>query len=363
MVVNTVKLGGSASGITVGKVAHGLMMMTFVRVRKICDTLIIHDLYSHRWRDPPVPDEEAFEAIKAGIDSMPPGVKMLLNSGEFYGPNFSTANLELVARFFEKYPEYADRTFLSVKGGLQEGGFHADSSPENLRRSVHKINAVLRGTKRLDLFQSARVATNVPLEDAIKTLVQLKNEGKFDHIGISECSAASLRRGHAVHPIAAVEIEVSLWSYEEETKKVIATAKELGVAVVAYSPLGRGFLTGTIKTLDDLPATDMRRGLSRFQEENFKHNMAIVDGVKAIAERKNITPAQLSIAWVASRGDHVIPLPGSSNKKRTLENIAGGDVVLTEAELAEIDEILSKHPVRGGRYTDNAPPEVLRLWG
>ncbi|OJT14576.1 Pyridoxal reductase [Trametes pubescens] len=343
--VKTVKLGGTASDITVGRVAHGLMMMT--------------------WRDPsiPLPDEEAFEAIKAGVDIMPPGVKMFLNSGEFYGPNCSAANLELLARFFDKYPEYAERTFLSVKGGSKEGQLVPDSSPENLRRSVDKINEVLCGTKRLDLFESARVAPNVPLEDAIKTLAQLKSEGKFDHIGMSECSAASLRRANAVHPIATVEIEVSLWSYEEETKKVIATAQELGIAVVGYSPLGRGFLTGTIKSPNDLPAADMRRHFSRFQEENFKHNMAIVDGIKTIAERKNITPAQLSIAWVAALGPHVIPLPGSSNKKRNLENLAAGDVELTQAELAEIDDILAKHTIKGGRYNDAVDPKMLHLWG
>ncbi|KAI0362252.1 aldo/keto reductase [Trametes cingulata] len=345
VVVKTVKLGGTASDITVGRVAHGLMMMT--------------------WRDPsnPLPDEEAFEAIKAGVDAMPPGVKMVLNSGEFYGHNLSTANLELLARFFEKYPDYADRTFLMVKGGLKENSLVPDSSPENLRRSVEKVNAVLRGTKKVDLFESARVAKNVPVEDAIKTLVQLKNEGKFDHIGMSECSAATLRRANAVHPIATVEIEVSLWSYEEEAKKVIETARELGIAVVAYSPLGRGFLTGTIKSPKDLPENDMRHHLSRFQEENFKHNMGIVEGVKALAAKKNITPAQLSIAWVASRGPHVIPLPGSSNKKRNLENIAAGEVELTEADLAEIDEILAKNPVKGGRYNDEVDPNALHLWG
>ncbi|KAI0375028.1 aldo/keto reductase [Pilatotrama ljubarskyi] len=343
--VKTAKLGGTASDVTVGRIAHGLMMMT--------------------WRDPsvPLPDEEAFEAIKAGVDAMPPGVKMVLNSGEFYGHNMSTANLELLARFFEKYPEYANRTFLMVKGGLKENSLVPDSSPENLRRSIDKVNSVLRGTKKVDLFESARVAKNVPVEDAIKTLVQLKNEGKFDHIGMSECSAATLRRANAVHPIATVEIEVSLWSYEEETKKVIATAKELGIAVVGYSPLGRGFLTGTIKSPKDLPASDMRHRFTRFQEENFKHNMGIVEGVKAVAAKKGITPAQLSIAWVASRGPHVIPLPGSSNKKRTLENIAAGDVELTEADLAEIDEILAKNPVKGGRYNDDVDPNALHLWG
>ncbi|CDO72841.1 hypothetical protein BN946_scf185002.g26 [Trametes cinnabarina] len=339
----TAKLGGTASDIVVGKVAG----------------------YVHRWRDPnvPLPDEEAFEAIKAGVDAMPQGVKMFLNSGEFYGPNGSTANLELLARFYEKYPEYAERTFLSVKGGGKENSFVPDSSPENLRRSADKINAVLRGTKRVDLFECARVAKNVPIEDAIRTLAQLKKEGKFDHIGMSECSAATLKRANAVHPIAAVEIEVSLWSYEEETKKVIETAKELGIAVIAYSPLGRGFLTGAIKSPDDLPPQDMRRHFSRFQGENFKHNLAIVEAVKAIAAKKGVTPAQLCIAWVASRGPHVIPLPGSSSKKRNLENIAGGNIELTDADLAEIDEIISKYPVKGGRYRDDVDPQVLHLWG
>ncbi|EIW60011.1 aldo/keto reductase [Trametes versicolor FP-101664 SS1] len=345
MVVKTVKLGGTASDITVGKVAHGLMMMT--------------------WRDPshPLSDEDAFEAIKAGVDAMPPGVKMFLNSGEFYGPNCSTANLELVARFFDKYPEYAERTFLSVKGGLKEGQLVPDSSPENLRRSVDRINATLRGTKRLDLFESARVDPDVPLEDAYRTIAQLKSEGKFDHIGMSECKAGTLRRAHAVHPIASVEIEVSLWSYEEETKKVIATAQELGISVIAYSPLGRGFLTGAIKSLDDLPAGDTRRRFTRFEEENFKHNMSIVEGIKAIAGKKGVTPAQLSIAWVAALGPHVIPLPGSSVKKRNLENLAGGDVELTQAELAEINDFLAKNTVKGGRYNDHADPKVFALWG
>ncbi|OJT14575.1 Pyridoxal reductase [Trametes pubescens] len=334
------------------------MMMPTVAVTLIAT-------YMHRWRDPnrPLPDEEAYEAIKAGVDIMPPGVKMFLNSGEFYGPNCSTANLELIARFFDKYPEYAERTFLSVKGGLKEGQLVPDSSPENLRRSVDRINAVLRGTKRLDLFESARVDPNIPLEDAIKTIAQLKSEGKFDHIGMSECKAETLRRANAVHPIASVEIEVSLWSYEEETKKVIATAEELGISVIAYSPLGRGLLTGSIKTLDDLPAGDTRRHFTRFEEENFKHNMAIVEGIKAIAEKKGVTPAQLSIAWVAALGPHVIPLPGSSIKKRNLENLAAGDVELTQAELAEIDDFLAKHTVKGGRYNDHVDPKMFALWG
>ncbi|PCH38099.1 aldo/keto reductase [Wolfiporia cocos MD-104 SS10] len=340
MAQQTITLGGTASNVTVAKVAHGLMMMTW----RGADT---------------VPDEQCFEAIKAGIDALPAGAKMFLNSGEFYANDLSTGNLELVARFFEKYPEYADRTFLSVKGGLN--GLTPDSSDENLRRSVDNINRALRGTKKLDLFECARVDPKRPIEETIKTLAGLIKEGKFDHIGMSECSAATLRRAHAVHPVAAVEIEVSPWSYEEETKKVIATSAELGITVVAYSPLGRGFLTGTIKTLDDIPESDMRRRLTRFREEYFKHNMAIVEALKAIAERKKITPAQLCIAWVGALGPHVLPLPGSSKSTRTLENLAGGEVVLTEEEVVEIGQIIASHEVKGDRYFGN--PERAHLWG
>ncbi|KAG1827030.1 NADP-dependent oxidoreductase domain-containing protein [Suillus subaureus] len=335
----TTSLGGTASNVTVGKVAHGLMMMT--------------------WTPEPVPDEQCFEAIKAGVDALPPGTKMFLNGGEFYGHDLTTTNLEMIARFFEKYPDYVDKTFLSIKGGIKRGGVPVpDSSPANLRRSVELINEKLRGTKRLDLFQSARVDPNVPLEESIRALVELKNEGKLDHIGMSECSADSLRRGNAIHPITAVEIEVSPWEYAEEAKKVIATAEELGIAVIAYSPLGRGFLTGQIKRPEDIPEGDFRRSMPRFQEDNFKHNFAIVDALTAIARSKNVTSAQLSIAWVASLGKHVIPLPGSSHAKRTRENCAGGDVELSTEDVTEINSVINAAEIRGGRYGHEA-----YLWG
>ncbi|KAH9950693.1 aldo/keto reductase [Amylocystis lapponica] len=345
-VQNTVKLGGTASDVTVAKIAHGLMMMTWLK--KDGDTTLS--------------DEVGFASIKAGCDQLPPGVRMLINGGEFYGPNCSPANLEFLARFFTKYPEYVDKTFLSIKGGLKARSFTPDSSPENLKRSVDLVNTTLRGTKKVDLFECARVDPDVAVEDAIRTLAGFVKEGKISHIGMSECSATSLRRGNSVHPISIVEIEVSPWSYEEETRKVIATAQELGITVAAYSPLGRGFFTGAIKSVDDFPDNDRRRGLSRFQEENLRHNLALAEALRTIAERKQITPAQLSLAWVASLGPHVIPLPGSSHKKRTLENLAAADIALTDAEIAEIAEILDKHTVKGGRYVD-VDPKVLHLWG
>ncbi|KAI0044498.1 aldo/keto reductase, partial [Auriscalpium vulgare] len=312
------------------------------------------------WRPTPVADEDAFAAIKAGIDSLPPGAKMVLNSGEFYAQDLSTLNLELVARFFEKYPSYADKAFLSVKVRTKKGEIVPDNSPENLRRSVTDILAALRGTKSLDLFESARVDTAYPIEDTIGILQGFVKEGLFKYIGLSEVGAATVRRVAKIAPIAAVEIEVSPWSYSQETKDVISTCEELGISVVAYSPLGRGFLTGAIKP-DNLEKGDFRLGFSRFKDENWKQNEAIVEALQAVAAKKGVTPAQLSIAWVSARGPHVIPLPGSSNAKRTLENLAGGDITLSEADLAEIDAALGQHTVKGGRYVDEIE-QHLHLW-
>jgi len=336
---STTKLGGTASDVSVGKIAHGLMGMT--------------------WTQNPVEDEVAFEAIKTSIDSVPAGSKMVLNSGEFYGnPPNATANLELVSRFFEKYPEYADRAFLSVKGGINMETISPDSSEEGLRRSVGNILSKLRGKKHLDMFECARVDSTRPIEEAIGVFAKLIKEGKFDHIGMSECSAATLRRAHAVHPVTAAEIEISLFSYEEETKKVIATAKELGITVFGYSPIGRGMLAGTMTKKEDLKG--FATHIPRFQGELFDHNVKLAIAVKKLAEKKGVTPAQMAIAWVASLGSNIIPLPGSSSAKRTLENISVASIQLTSEELKELNEIVDSFEVKGGRYPD---AHSGQLWG
>ncbi|RPD62073.1 aldo/keto reductase [Lentinus tigrinus ALCF2SS1-6] len=337
--VKTTELGGTASNIVVAKVAHGLMTMT---------------MYGN------VSDEQAFESIKGGIDALPPGAKMMLNSSEFYGENWSLGNLELLARFFEKYPDYAGKTFLSVKGGL--GGFGGpDRFRDAVRNAVDKCNAALRGTKAIDLFQPARLDPAVSVEDIVRALVELLHEGKFEHIGLSECSAQSLRRGHASHG--------------EETRKVLAAAAELDVAVAAYSyvliffsladlirllsPLGHGMTTGTIQTPKDLAASGFQE-LDRFKE-NWAYNKCLVDALVAMAKRKGCTPAQFSIAWVGALGDKVIPLPGSSRKERTLENLHGSDVELSEVDLSEIAGIMATNPVRGHRYY--GADVDMKLWG
>ncbi|KAJ2922171.1 hypothetical protein H1R20_g14926, partial [Candolleomyces eurysporus] len=327
MVTATATLGGTAFNVKVGRIAHGLMNMT--------------------WTPNPAPDEQCFEAIRAAVDVLPPGAKMVLNSGEFYAQDWGTGNLQLLSRFYAKHPEYAEKTFLSVKGGVKNRG--PDCSIENLRASIDNIQSALGPIKKVDLFQPARVDSRIPIEKQMENLVTLLKEGKFDHIGLSECNADTLRRAHAVYPVTAAEIEVSPWSYDENQKKVIETSKELGISVMAYSPLGRGFLTGQIKSSSDIP------------DEIMNHNWAIVEALKAVADQVGCTPAQLCLAWVASLGPHVIPLPGSAKASRILENLEAGDLELSSADLAKVNAIIETAEIKGDRYY-GLTDEEAHLW-
>ncbi|KAK7064861.1 Aldo/keto reductase [Favolaschia claudopus] len=341
-ITQTTKLGGTAAEVTVGRVAHGLMMMT--------------------WIPTPVPDPQSFESIKAGIDALPAGTKMFLNSGEFYAMDMKTGNLEMLSRFYAKYPAYANKSFLSVKGGINAQIRGPDNSEAALRRSVDNILRALGPNKKLDLFQPSRIDRNVPVEDMMKTLVALVKEGKFSHIGLSETKAETLRKAHAIYPITAVEIEVSPFSYGEQQRKVIETAAELGIAVIAYSPLGRGILSKKVKSAADLEAGDIRLRFSRFKDGNLEGNLPIVDALEELAKAKGITVAQLCIAWVAAQGTRVIPLPGSSKASRTLENLEAGEVVLDAGEVKALSDIVAKYGVKGDRGYGTTDEQV-HYWG
>ncbi|KAG9044573.1 hypothetical protein FS837_007919 [Tulasnella sp. UAMH 9824] len=338
-----VYLGGTASKVKICKTGLGLLMLT--------------------WSRPTVSDEQAFAAIKAAIDLVPEGEKLFLNSAELYGPHdHPTANLELVARFFDTYPECVEKVFLSVKGGLGANSIAVvDSSEQNLRRSVDAINQALGGKKRMDLFECARVDQKVPVEQAMRTLKTLIAEGKFDHIGVSEISAATLKRAASVAEIAAIEIEVSPWSYEDETKKVIATAADLNIPIIAYSPLGRGFLTGQVNN-ENLAQNDNRRRLARFTQEAMAHNQKIVDALATAAQNKGITTAQFSLAWVSNLGPHIVPIPGSSKVQHIQENFAACKIKLTEEEVNSIKDVVADIGVQGGRYFGQSQ-EVEHRWG
>jgi pyridoxine 4-dehydrogenase len=211
---------------------------------------------------------------------------------------------------------------------------------------------VLDGVKSIDLFEPARVDPNVPIEESVKALADLIKEGKIGSYGLSEVNAQSIRRAHAVHPPACVEVELSLFSQGVlEKGGVVDTCRELGIPVVGYSPLDRGWLSGQFKTLDDIPKDDFRHWYPRFQPGNFEKNVELAESVEKVAKKKGVTSAQVAIAWVQQQG--VLPIPGSTKVERVLENTKY--VELTQAETEELEKALSKATVSGHRY-----PEIFR---
>ncbi|KAJ5482193.1 hypothetical protein N7475_001005 [Penicillium sp. IBT 31633x] len=275
------------------------------------------------------------------------------NAGELYGtPEYNS--LHLLNKYFTKYPENADKVVLSVKGGLKKGELIADGSKANIRRSVDECLRLLDGKKTLDIFECARQDPKFPVEDTIEVLAEYVKEGKIGGIGLSEVDAETIRRAHKVHPIAAVEVEMSLWSTDILENDIAKTCAELEIPVIAYSPLGRGVLTGAVTSLSDIPKDDIRHHLSRFQEENFQHNLKLIKEVNDLAARKEVAPAQIALAWIRSQSEKpgmptIIPIPGGTTKDKVVQNM-GGTQVLSDSELAEIDAILEENTVAGPRY-------------
>ena len=222
--------------------------------------------------------------------------------------------------------------------------------PEYVRSSCEASLARLR-TDYIDLYYMHRMDPNVPIEETIGAMAELVTEGKVRHLGLSEMSPDTLRRAHAVHHISAVQSEYSLWTRDPEDG-VLETCRTLGVGFVAYSPLGRGFLTGAIASPADLDEKDFRRSSPRFTGENFDRNLALVDRVRAMAARKQCTPAQLALAWVLAQGDDIVPIPGTKRRKYLEENIAALDVVLDANDLAELDTSFPPDVAAGMRYQE-----------
>jgi aryl-alcohol dehydrogenase-like predicted oxidoreductase len=208
------------------------------------------------------------------------------------------------------------------------------------------------GVATIDLYYQHRVDPNTPIEETVGAMAQLVKEGKVRFLGLSEASPATIRRAHAVHPITALQTEYSLWTRDPE-EGVLATTRELGIAFVAYSPLGRGFLTGQIKKFDDLAADDFRRNSPRFQGENFQKNLDLVAHVEQIAKEKNCTSGQLALAWLLAQGNDIIPIPGTKRRKYLEENIAALNVQLTPGDLRRLAEVAPKGAASGDRYQAN----------
>jgi aryl-alcohol dehydrogenase-like predicted oxidoreductase len=227
-----------------------------------------------------------------------------------------------------------------------------DSRPEHVK-AVAEASLKRLGVDVIDLYYQHRVDPTVPIEETVGAMAELVREGKVRALGLSEASATTIRRAHAVHPIAAVQSEYSLWSREPEAQ-VFSACRELGIGFVPYSPLGRGLLTGTISKPDQLTADDWRHTLPRFQAEAMAANAAIVDELAAIAARKGVTTAQLALAWVLHQGDFIVPIPGARKIANLEQNAAAAQIVLTEADLAAIQKAVTPERVMGKRYTEAA---------
>jgi aryl-alcohol dehydrogenase-like predicted oxidoreductase len=272
-----------------------------------------------------------------------------LDTAEVYGPY---VNEELVGRAIAgKRDQFEIATkfgFVINPASPYDRG--TDGSPENARRACEGSLKRL-GVDHIDLYYQHRVDPGVPIEETVGAMAELVAEGKVRYLGLSEASAETIRRAHAVHPITAVQSEYSLWTRDPEDD-VLATLRELGIGLVAYSPLGRGFLTGQIRSMDDLPEDDWRRTNPRFQEDALQENIRLADTVSELAARRGITPAQLAIAWVMAKGEDIVPIPGTKSPKRLEENAAAADVKLSPDDVAELDNAISPDAVRGERYAE-----------
>jgi aryl-alcohol dehydrogenase-like predicted oxidoreductase len=270
-----------------------------------------------------------------------------LDTAEIYGPY---VNEELVGRAIAGK---RDQFEIATKFGFaispeDPSGRDVDSSPENVRRACEGSLKRL-GIDHIDLYYQHRVDPDVPIEETVGAMAELVDEGKVRYLGLSEASAATIRRAHATHPITALQSEYSLWTRDPEDE-VLETLRELGIGLVAYSPLGRGFLTGQIRSMEDLPEDDWRRSNPRFQEDALAENIRLADLVVEMAKARGVTPAQLALAWVLAKGEDIIPIPGTKSPTRLEENAAAVELKLSAEDVAELDDAISPDAVRGERY-------------
>ncbi|KUI71380.1 Pyridoxal reductase [Cytospora mali] len=288
-----------------------------------------------------IPYADAAKAMKAALEQ---GANFWNGSIHYGTPEANS--LHLLKYYFTKYPEDAEKVVLSIKGAYDGATQTPQGSPDGIRASVEEALRVLDGTKKIDVFEMSRVDPTVPIETSVGTLAELVKEGKIGGVGLSEVSAKTIRRAAAVTKIEAVEIELSLFTTDVLKNGVADTCHELDIALIAYSPVGRGWLTGELRKLEDLPETDYRRHLPRFQAGAFEQNVKLVGAVEEIARRKGVSVAQVALAWVRRQG--AIPIPGSTKAERVAENCR--DVDLSQQDLAEVQQLLDELPVEGGRY-------------
>jgi len=280
-----------------------------------------------------------YRAIELGVT--------FLDTAEVYGPFRNEELLGRALRGRRHEITLATKFGFKIVDGKMVG---LDSRPEHIREAVEGSLRRL-ATDHIDLLYQHRVDPDVPIEDVVGAMSALVREGKVRFLGLSEAGEKTIRRAHAVHPIAALQSEYSLWERNLEAR-IIPTLRELGIGLVPFSPLGRGFLSGNARRAEEYPEGDFRRGDPRFQGENFDANMRAAAAVHRIAAERNPTPAQLALAWLLHRGDDVVPIPGTKRRKYLEENAAAADLALTPAEIAEIDAALAPGKIAGPRYNE-----------
>ena len=301
-----------------------------------CMSIGIADTYTSSVRS----DDDAValihHALKLGIT--------MLDTADIYGNSERQVGKALAGR--------RDKVMLATKFGFTASATAAAQGIDGSASYVQQAcDASLKrlGVDYIDLYYLHRVDPSVPIEETVGAMSKLVQQGKVKHLGLSEPSVASLRRAHKVHPIAAVQSEYSLWTRDPEDE-LLPTLQELNIALVAYSPLGRGFIAGRFQSIDDLAPDDWRRNNPRFQGENFAKNLALVEHVKQLAEERDCTPAQLALAWLLNRHDNVVPIPGTSSKQRLEQNVAAVDIELSDEDLEEIEQISPRGAAAGKRY-------------
>jgi aryl-alcohol dehydrogenase-like predicted oxidoreductase len=284
-------------------------------------------------------------AVELGID--------FFDTADAYGPYH---NEELVGRTLKPL---RDQVTIATKFGIvrhPDGTREINGRPEYVR-SACDASLKRLGIDQIDLYYQHRVDRTVPIEETVGAMTELVKAGKVRYLGLSEASAKTIRRAHAIHPISAVQSEYSLWSRDIENE-ILPTLRELGIGLVAYSPLGRGFLSGEFKSPEDLPQNDFRRLNPRFQGENFKRNLAVLERVKRIAAEKNVTPSQLALAWVFAQGQDIVSIPGTKRRKYLDENAATVKIQLGASDLSRIEEVAPKGFATGDRYPDMSTVDV-----
>ena len=279
----------------------------------------------------------------------------LFDTAEMYGPH---TNEVLVGKALK---DRRDQAFIATKFGINrqpDGSAVTDGSPANVRRAVEGSLSRL-GVDHIDLYYQHRIDPNTPIEETVGAMAELVKEGKVRFLGLSEAAPETLRRAQATHPITALQTEYSLWSRDPEDG-LLDVVRELGIGFVPYSPLGRGFLSGEIKSIDDLAPDDFRRTNPRFAGDNFQRNLDLVDAVGAIAADKGVTGAQLALAWVLAQGDDLVPIPGTRRISTLEQNVAATDIALTSEDLARIEAVFPRGAAAGERYAPGGMSSLNR---